>query len=145
MPGDIYHFAEREIAEERARIPENSDIYNTTMRALKCVSAILGHAADWLGHCDGLTEGQAFAGSDLYDRLKMRGLDSWIELFGRDLAACYGPDGVLELEVVTSLSSHVERLFWSFGIYCWPDDDEVRCLVTDKFFLPSLLPGLDEA
>jgi hypothetical protein len=137
---DSLDFAEREIAEERARIPESGDIGNTTMRALECVSALLGHAADWLGHRDGLAEGQAFAGNDLHERLKMRGLDRWIELFGRDLAACYGPDGVLNLEVVTSLSSHVERLFWSLGIYCWPEVDDVRCLVTDQFFLPPQLP-----
>jgi hypothetical protein len=41
---------------------------------------------------------------------------------------------------VTSLSAHVERLFWSLGIYCWPEDDDVRCVVTDRFFLPPQLP-----
>jgi hypothetical protein len=137
---DSLDFAEREIAKERARIPESGGISNTTMRALECVSAVVGHAADWLGHRDGLAEGQAFAGSDLYERLKTRGLDRWIELLGRDLAACYGPDDVLNLEVVTSLSRHVERLFWSFGIYCWPEDNDVRCSVTDRFFLPPQLP-----
>src|SRR5689334_20002283 len=98
------------------------------------------HAADWLGHRDGLPEGQAFAGSDLCERLKTCGLDHWIELFGRDLAACYGPDGVLNLEVVTSLRPHVERLFRRLGIYCWPEDGDVRCLITDRFFLPPQLP-----
>jgi hypothetical protein len=110
------------------------------MRALECVSAVLGHSADWLGHRDGLTEGQAFAGRDLPERLKARGLDRWIELFGRDLAACYGPDGALNLEVVTKLSTHVERLFWSLGICCWPEDEDIRCLVTDQFFFPPQLP-----
>lgn len=133
---DCLDFAEREIAAERVRIPEIGEIGNVTRRALECVSAALIHAADWLGHRDGLVDGQAFAGSDLPERLSVRGLDRWIDLFGRDLASCYGSDGALNLEVVASLSRHVERLFWSFGIYCWPEDDEVQCLVTDRAFLP---------
>lgn len=133
-------FAEREIAGERARMPESGDITNTASRALECVAAVLGHAADWLGHRDGLGEDQTFAGSDLFERLKPRGLDRWIELFGRDLAACYGPDEALNLDVVTNLSRHVERLFWSFGVYCWPEDDDVRCLITDRYFIPPPLP-----
>ena len=133
-------FAAREIADERARIPESGQIGNTIRRALECVSAVLGHTADWLGHRDGLAEGQAFAGSDLPERLRARGLDQWIELFGRDLAACYPPEGALNMEIVTGLSPHVERLFWSLGIYCWPSDNDVRCLVTDRFFYPPKLP-----
>lgn len=132
-------FAEREIASERARIPESGDISNTTQRALECVSAVLNHAADWLGHRDGLPEGQAFEGMDLPERLKVRGLDRWIELFGRDLAACYNLENALNFEVVTSLSRHVERLFWFLGIYCWPSDNNIRCLVTDRFFIPPEL------
>lgn len=58
-------------------------------------------------------------------------MDRWIELFGRDLAACYPPDGALNMSVVTSLSRHVERLLWSVGIYAWPDDGVMRCVVTD--------------
>lgn len=136
---DSLDFTEREIANERAHIPESGDIGNTTRRALECVSAILGHAADWLGHRDGLTEGQAFAGRDLPERLRVRGLDRWIELFGRDLAACYSSEDALDIEVVASLSQHVERLFWSFGIYCWPFDNDIQCLVTDRFFFPPPL------
>ncbi|UPJ52972.1 hypothetical protein IVB30_17610 [Bradyrhizobium sp. 200] len=137
---DSLDFAEREIAKERARIPDKGGVGYTTMRALECVSAILSHAADWLGHHDGIAEGQTFAGIDLRARLKARGLDRWIELFGRDLAACYGPDDALNFELVTRLSPHVERLFWSLGIYCWPEENHVRCLVTDQFFLPPDLP-----
>ena len=136
---DSLDFAEQEIADERARIPQSGDTSNTTIRALECVSAVINHAADWLGHRDGLTDGHSFEGSDLPERLRVRGLDRWIELFGRDLAACYGPDGTLFVEVATSLSSHVERLLWCFGIYCWPENDDVRCLVTDRpFILPEL-------
>jgi hypothetical protein len=132
-------FAKREIADERARIRENGDISAAMMRALHCVSAILEHAAEWLGHRDGLADGQLFAGSDLPERLKIRGLDNWIELFGRDLAACYTPEDNLNVEIVANLSPHVERLLWGLDIYCWPENDDVHCLVTDKLFLPPRL------
>lgn len=71
---------------------DSSDIDAATARAIECLTAVLGHAADWLGHRDGLAVGQVFAGNDLPDQLKGRGLDRWIELFGRDLAACYARD-----------------------------------------------------
>ena len=134
-------YAEREIATERARMADSGDIEAATSRAILCVTAVLGHAADWLGHRDGLAYGQVFAGDDLPDRLKGRGLDRWVVLFGRDLAACYPPDGTLDMSVVTSLSRHVERLLWSVGIYAWPDDDAMRCIVTD---LPLVMPLIGE-
>ena len=132
-------YAEREIAIERGRMEEQSDIGRAFVRGLECTSAVLSHAADWLGHRDGLAGGQSFAGSDLPGRLKARGLDRWIELFGRDLAACYGPEGTLEFSVLTTLNRHVERLFWSLGIYCWPEGVDVRCIVSDQPFLPPQL------
>lgn len=136
---DSLAFTERLLSEENARIGENGDITSATMRALECATAVIGHAAEWLGHREGLGEDQPSVGSDLPERLRARGLDRWIELFGRDLAACYSPDGALNLEVVAGLSLHVERLFWSFGIYCWPEEDEVRCLVTGRSFVPPQL------
>jgi hypothetical protein len=136
---DSLDFADREIVEERGRMAGSSDIDAATTRAIECVSAVLIHVADWLGHRDGLTSGQDFAGSDLPDRLKARGLDRWIQLFGRDLAACYPPDGTLDISVVTTLSRHVERLLWSFGLYCWPDGDAMRCVVTDRPLVMSPL------
>jgi hypothetical protein len=133
-------YAEREIAGSRAHMANPSDVGPTTVRALECVSAVLTHAADWLGHRDGLPDGEVFAGSDLAARLATRGLDRWLEVFGRDLAACYGSDDTLEFSVLTSLSRHVERLFWSLGIYCWPDGEDVRCIVSDQPFLPLQVP-----
>ena len=50
-----------------------------------------------------------------------------------------GPEGRLELSVLTTLSRHVERLFWSFGLYCWPGRDGLRCIVSDQSFLPPKL------
>lgn len=138
---DSLDYAEYEIVAERARMADSSDINAAATRAIECLTAVLGHAADWLGHRDGLADGHVFAGGDLPDRLKGRGLDRWIELFGRDLAACYPPDGTLDMSVVTSLSHHVERLLWSVGIYAWPDDDAMRCVVTDR---PLLIQPLGD-
>jgi hypothetical protein len=129
--------ADEIIATERAKMADPSDVGGTSLRALECVSAVLGHAADWLGHRAGLPEGQAFGGSDLPTQLKSRSLDRWIELFGRDLAACYSSEGALEIAVVTTLSRHAERLFWSLGLFCWPDGDNVRCVVGDQPFIPG--------
>lgn len=135
-------FAENEIADARSRMRDSSDIDEATMRAIQCVTGVLDHVADWLGHRDGLTDGQVFDGSDLPDRLKARGLEHWIEMFGRDLAACYPPDGSLDISVVTTLSRHVERILWSLGIYCWPQADGMHCIVTDRrFVIPSLVDG----
>lgn len=133
-------FGQQEIALQRAEMADQSDIGRSFMRGLECASAVLSHAADWLGHRDGLAEGQSFKGMDLPDRLKVYGLDRWIEHFGRDLSACYGPEGTLELSVVTTLSRHVERLFWVFGLYCWPEEEDVRCVVSDLPFLPPHFP-----
>ena len=90
-----------------------------------------------LGHRDGLAEGQHFVGDDLPERLKPYGLSQWIELFGRDLAACYRDDGALDFNVVTTLSRHVERLFWALGVYCWQEGNDVRCIISDQ---PLIFP-----
>lgn len=136
-------FARREIGAARARMTDDSDVGETSLIALECVSAVLNHAADWLGHRDGLAPDQPFAGDDLAARLAPSGLDHWLALFGRDLMASYGEDGAIDLTVVATLSRHVERLLWSLGIYCWPEDDNVRCVISDRPLPPLLLPGID--
>lgn len=126
-------FTEREVAKERANISETDDTINVTRRALECVSAILEHAADWLGHRAGLADGRAFEGDDLPVRLRSRRLDRWIELFGRDLASVYEDEKVgLNMPVVTRLSQHVARLLWALGVFLWLDKEDVRCVVTDQ-------------
>jgi hypothetical protein len=133
---DSLEFAEREIARERAKSRETGDISSATRRAFECVSAILTHAANWLGHRAGLTDGQAFEGDDLPGRLQSRGLDRWIEVFGRDLAAVYEHEGGgLNMAVVMRLSQHVDRLLWALGIYTWLEEENIRCLVVERGLL----------
>lgn len=136
-------FARNEVGAARARMVDDSDVSEAFLIALECVSAVLNHVADWLGHRDGLAPDQPFAGDDLAARLAPSGLDHWLALFGRDLAASYGEDGAIDFAVLTTLSRHVERLFWSLGIYCWLEGDDVRCVVSDRPLVPLLLPGID--
>ena len=116
-----------------------------TRRSVECISAILQHAADWLGHRAGLSEGQGFEGDDLPVRLQSRGLDKWLELFGRDLAAVYETDSAgLNMSMVVRLSRHFERILWAHGIYAWPQDGDVCCLVTDqRLVLPTSFGSYD--
>ncbi|MCZ4266043.1 hypothetical protein O4G73_13125 [Erythrobacter sp. G21629-S1] len=139
---DSYEHATAEIARVRSRMSGPSDINDTFLAGLDTVTAVLNHAADWVGHRDGLANGQAFDGDDLLERLAVYGLDNWITLFGRDLGACYTDDGALDLNVVTTLSRHVERLFWSLGICCWPEGGRVRCIIAERGFVLEGLPSV---
>ncbi len=134
---DSIEHAKEAIAEARARMSDPSDVLETFHVAREAVSAVISHAADWIGHRDGLANDQPFDGADLQDRLAAYGLERWITLFGRDLAACYTEDQALDLSVVTTLSRHVERLLWSLGIYCWAEGEDVRCIVADHPLLPG--------
>lgn len=136
-------FARNEIGAARARMADDSDVGEASLIALECVSAALNHVADWLGHRDGLAPDQPFAGHDLAAKLAPYGLDHWLALFGRDLAASYGEDGAIDLAVVSTLSHHVERLFWSLGVYCWPEDGNVRCVISDQPLTPLIMPTTD--
>lgn len=132
---DSFEHAKEAVASARARMTDPSDVNETFLAAFETVAAVLVHAADWVGHRDGLVEEQAFNGDDLPARLAVHGLERWIALFGRDLAACYQENGALDLNVVTTLSRHVERLFWSLGVFCWPEGGGVRCTVAEQGLL----------
>lgn len=140
---DSFNYAKTAVAEARSRMSDPSDVSETFLVAYRAVSAVLGHAADWIGHRDGLAVDQPFAGDDLPTRLAVHGLEQWIALFGRDLAACYSEDGALDLNVVTTLSRHVERLFWSLGLFCWPEDGLVRCVIREQGFVPGNVARLE--
>lgn len=139
---DSFDYAKGAVIAARSRMADPSDVQETFLAAYEAVSAMLGHAADWIGHRDGLAENQPFEGDDLPRRLAAHGLERWIMLFGRDLAACYKEDGALDLNVVTTLSRHVERLFWSLGVFCWPEGGGVRCTVGEHGIELGHLPGL---
>lgn len=91
--------------------------------ALLHVSFFLGHAAEWLGHRDGLPAQESFPGSLLPERLKLQGLCDWLDLFGRDLRRLYDADEHFITENIFALSRHVERLLWTMGMFPWPTAD----------------------
>lgn len=139
---DSLEHAKNVVAEARARMSGPSDVLESFHVAREAISAVLGHAADWIGHRDGLADDRPFDGDDLPGRLAANGLGRWITLLGRDLAACYTEDGALDLSVVTTLSRHVERLLWSLGVYCWTEGEDVRCIVSDQPLVPTEPPPL---
>lgn len=91
--------------------------------ALLHVSSVLDHAAEWLGHREGLPEEEPSPGSSLAVELKAHGLDSWIELFGADLRRLHDDEGQFTFDNVVALSRHVERLLWTMGMFPWPTDE----------------------
>jgi hypothetical protein len=91
--------------------------------ALQHISFFLGHAAEWLGHRDGLPTQEQVLGSSLPEKLKVQGLRDWLELFGRDLQRLYDIDNQFTTENILALSRHVERLLWTMGIFPWPTAD----------------------
>lgn len=131
--------AREAVGAARGRMADSSDVGEGFHIARECVAAVLGHAADWIGHRDGLADDQSFKGDDLAARLAPYGLEHWLALFGRDLTASYTEDGALDLSVVTTLSRHVERIFWSLGVYCWPETGGVRCTISDQPLAPQNL------
>ncbi|RKF17690.1 hypothetical protein D6851_15630 [Altericroceibacterium spongiae] len=125
-------FGRAAMADARIVFEATQDIEPLVVTALECASAILAHAADWLGHRAGLAEGADFAGADLPSLLTAWDLADWIELYGRDLAAIYETaDGRIDASRAMSISPHVERLLWTIGLLAWPEEDSVRWLPFD--------------
>lgn len=91
--------------------------------ALMHISSVLDHAAEWLGHRDGLPSQELLLGSSIKENLKNHGLSDWIELFGRDLRRLYDADDQFTIERILALSQHVERLLWTVGMFPWPTEE----------------------
>jgi hypothetical protein len=84
------------------------------------ISFVLDHAAEWLGHRDGLPIDESFPGSSLQNEVKPLGLDLWLELFGRDLQRLYRADGQFTSRNILALGKHAERILWTFQVFPWP-------------------------
>jgi hypothetical protein len=89
------------------------------------ISHVLAHAAEWLGHRDGLPSQDAFPGSSLPEDLQVFGLSLWLELFGRDLRRLYDDIGQFTSANIFALSAHVERLLWTVQICPWLTENGV--------------------
>ena len=114
-------FAKTEIQKARLAYRTTGDLNQLLGIAMPLVSNLLEHAAEWLGHRDGMPDGEKFSGGDLPQHLRAEGFESWLELLGRDLRAVYvGEGGRPRPERVYVLDRHVERLLWMFQIFPWP-------------------------
>ncbi|WP_147469136.1 hypothetical protein [Pseudomonas syringae group genomosp. 7] len=120
---DSYASAKEKICSARMeyRVSGNIEILLNTV--LPQISFFLTHAAEWLGHRDGLPESEFFPGSKLLDYLEVLELNLWLELFGRDLRKLYDTDDQFTTKNIFSLSRHVERILWTFQIFPWLMED----------------------
>jgi hypothetical protein len=91
--------------------------------ALPKIAFVLEHAAQWLGHRDGLPSQDEFPGMSLVEDLKVFDLYDWLELFGRDLQLLYATDDRFSVESIFALGRHAERLLWTVQICPWPTPD----------------------
>lgn len=91
--------------------------------ALPRISYVLEHAAQWLGHRDGLPSQDEFPGMSLIEELRVFDLHDWLDLFGRDLQLLYTTDDRFCVESILTLGRHAERLLWTVQICPWPTAD----------------------
>lgn len=91
--------------------------------ALERTSFVVGHAAEWLGHRDGLSTETIFPGSGLSGDLSGYGLHHWLELLGRDLRGLYEVEGQFTARNIYALARHAERLLWMFQVCPWLTDE----------------------
>lgn len=95
--------------------------------ATNAVSDILISAARLIGHCDGL-DTSFFDDRNLLEVLQSNGLQSWIEVYRRDLDMLHKRLGAwTSYAEFTQFTVHVERLLWKFSVFPWKTEaDEVR-------------------
>jgi hypothetical protein len=120
----------------RAGYGLDDDLDKLLRVALPHLSNFLSHAAEWLGHRDGLVAEDGELEKTLPEHLKSLGLNNWLELYGQDLRRLYDVPGQFNRANIYSLSRHVERLLWTMLIFPWPTEDG-RAF----FSVPPLPPG----
>lgn len=107
----------------RAAFYADQNVDELLATILPRLSQVMSHIAEWLGHRDGLPEGEGFSGADLVDDFRVEELDKWLELFARDLRDLHDIEGRFTPEAIFALGRHVERLLWTMQILAWPLED----------------------
>lgn len=120
---DSYAAAQEAIRAARLTYRTNSDMDTLLNIALPRIAFVLTHAAEWLGHREGLPAHDVFPGSSLPSDLEAFELARWLELFGRDLRNLYDVENEFSVDNIYELSKHVERLLWTVQICPWPMED----------------------
>lgn len=117
---DSYKSARKIIRAARLAYRLDNDLDVLLDLALPRISYVLEHAAEWLGHRDGLPSQDEFPGVSLVDDLRDFELDQWLELLGRDLRCLYSSEDQFTAENIFALGRHAERLLWTNQIFPWP-------------------------
>lgn len=120
---DSYNFARDAIRSARLAYRLDDNLDGLLEVALPKIAFVLEHAAQWLGHRDGLPSQEAFPGMSLIEDLKTFDLDRWLELFGHDLRRLYATEDQFSAENIFGLGRHAERLLWTVQICPWPMQD----------------------
>jgi hypothetical protein len=118
------------VREAKVAFAKNLDVPGLVRSILPHVAHVVCHAAQWLGHRDGLPEENDGETHWIVTHLQEQGLDKWFDLLGRDLRRLYdGPDQ-FSYKNLYALSAHVERLLWTMAVLSWPlDDGQIYFLV----------------
>lgn len=111
------------ILSARLAYRKSNDLEELLRVALERTSFVVGHAAEWLGHRDGLSTETNFPGSGLSGDLSGYGLHHWLELLGRDLRDLYDVEGQFTAENIYALARHAERLLWMCQVCPWLTDE----------------------
>jgi hypothetical protein len=111
------------VDQAKAAFLEDQDMDKMLNDILPRISHVIGHAAEWLGHRDGLPEQDDFPGSILRDELRSEDLYGWVEVLGRDLRNLHDVQDQFTPANIFALGRHVERLLWPMLVFAWPLDD----------------------
>lgn len=135
-----------DVAKERIAYRYHANLDRLLKIAFPAAKRILNAAADLLGLCAGADRPIFDNAGRLNDALHHANLVSWLPSFARDLGRFYARLGAwTSIEEFLVFSRHVERLFWSVGLFPWqsPQGDRLEVpLFTDA---QALLSGLSEA
>lgn len=111
--------AQSNIPAARFDYRHHGDLNRLLELVLPCVSFILGHAGNLLGHSDGLDTTPS-DNAVLIALLKEMHLNAWIKDYHCQLSDLWDRRGLWEsFDEFLALNRHTERLLWRFGIFPW--------------------------
>ncbi len=112
--------AAKEIPRLRLEYRFHGDVPRLMDAVLKHVGFVLTHAANLIGHHDGLEDEAMYTDGALATELDSLGLRLWFDRYRRDLRTLWDRRGEwASLEEFLALGLHVERLLWPFGLFLW--------------------------
>lgn len=111
--------------------------------ALRALNHALGHAAQWLGHREGLG-GDAEDGGLMAETTASLELNQWLTLLGDDLRQLYEPGEDFTSARVFALTRHVERVLWTFQMFPWLTKDGLSYVTVPMGNDAAILDALEQ-